>query len=1335
MRGYSYQVLRSVLAWIELPEGDVLYLEGAEDLDQVTQGSATTTQIKDTRSSGNVTLRSASVLKAIDNYWSHRERNPGRQIRFRYLTTSGVGGEQADPLGRGLPGIELWRRAKLSDDTARQTADLEAVRAFLLYQNDLSANLKAFLAGCSNESFLTELITPIDWDTAAGDTDAVLKAIQAHLVALGSTRGVPARDAEIVVGSLYLEVWRVATLDQERSLDRAAFHRVFDDNTRVSVPKAQYTALVTKLLAMGEENAPLPAVIGGFRVIEPPPPLPRRYYRRETVLTQIATRVARSPIVVLQGSTGMSKTTTATAFASDEDSAWGWVSLRGHDVQSAQRLLTAALAFVSAGFAALHVVIDDLDTGEDIRTHEAILAHLAAFQRNRGGLLILIVAQDPPQRLMQALNLGPEHIVRMPRFDRVEIDGFLAARGCTDPELRAAWAGIIELMTQGHPQLVHARVAVLEVAGYPRPSAKDLLATPVDVLDARAEARKLLVSLDPSTRELIYRLSLTAHLLTRGQILAIAEFPPPVDQPGNALDRLIGPWLEAAASDRYRMSPLVQNAGQDVNGDEWVQHAHRGIAWALLRGRTLTPDDVSAILIHALAAKDEAAIVRLALGLFTADSEVWRAIGDAAFWLVHIGVDGNLDAIFHGQTSLFLFRLMQLRVAAATESETAPLIVERFLAEQPGGDTTVPARLARHLLLSEALFRRLPSATLPQVLSWAVEYIRASDTLDEVLAAVRTSDPDPRFVGPNGSFDFACVAGFCLLQRVENKADLAELLTGLRQWEEGPLRRTLWVCRYELLARLPLDRVWLHEFQSQTPAWPEVVGLHDEVYALARRCGIDGLATAAAKVICRIVDENLNDPASALRRVEVFVGELGESPQLKDCRARILASMGDDAGALGQWRLALPKWEADDADLAPSFSYRLAALAAARLGLWSEAAELLATGADRAGSVEPTPLIRIGMLIDSGFAYWKAGDNPRAVDRFAAGLQLLDRVQLDAMVEPVYSLHKRIGHTLMWVEALSSGRPPAKFSEPPPACCSSLEPMAGERPAQTPVDFSISNLVRFEQSTGSGDVHLRSYADRLRTSPYVTVRAVALQTIIQWRVQHLRTDGFLTDVASLGRALAISQETRTGSEVDGLRKISDTAAPSLTTSHHEVMRSYSLRAVFAIAARGLIDEPLIASWREEVAAANVGEAFDAWLDLLEGLFVSGMIDAEATLRRRDIDWTTQCLVSLRTSMDHQTEPSLLIWCHGLWLRTLGHLPDRQWIGDDVATLVADGWARCADRPFLLSTPRTSVPALREAIAAADHGWSRVKRIVAAALNAVRYEAGAVAREALATFPD
>jgi hypothetical protein len=183
-------------------------------------------------------------------------------------------------------------------------------------------------------------------------------------------------------------------------------------------------------------------------------------------------------------------------------------------------------------------------------------------------------------RLCQALGIQAQDVIRMPPFDREEISDFLAQRGC-NTEWCEALAGIIGLTTQGHPQLVHARVASLESAGFPRLRASDLMQTPSDVLDAQAEARQLVAQLQPSFRDLIYRLSLTASLMDRERIMAIAAISPPIDEPGNAVDRLVGPWIEIVSRDIFRISPLITSAGQQVNGSAWARDMHGSIAQSL----------------------------------------------------------------------------------------------------------------------------------------------------------------------------------------------------------------------------------------------------------------------------------------------------------------------------------------------------------------------------------------------------------------------------------------------------------------------------------------------------------------------------------------------------------------------------------------------------------------------------------------------------------------------------------------------------------------------------------------------------------------------------------
>src|ERR1700688_3965340 len=111
LRGYGYQILHSVLAWLRLRPGETLYLEAAEDFDRIGDDRADLTQVKDTSGSGNITLRSSGVLDALGQYWDHRTRNPDRRITFRYLTTSRVGVEKDDPIGQGVGGLALWQRA------------------------------------------------------------------------------------------------------------------------------------------------------------------------------------------------------------------------------------------------------------------------------------------------------------------------------------------------------------------------------------------------------------------------------------------------------------------------------------------------------------------------------------------------------------------------------------------------------------------------------------------------------------------------------------------------------------------------------------------------------------------------------------------------------------------------------------------------------------------------------------------------------------------------------------------------------------------------------------------------------------------------------------------------------------------------------------------------------------------------------------------------------------------------------------------------------------------------------------------------------------------------
>ena len=108
--------------------------------------------------------------------------------------------------------------------------------------------------------------------------------------------------------------------------------------------------------------------------------------------------------------------------------------------------------------------------------------------------------------------------------------------------------------------------------------------------------------------------------------------------------------------------------------------------------------------------------------------------------------------------------------------------------------------------------------------------------------------------------------------------------------------------------------------------------------------------------------------------------------------------------------------------------------------------------------------------------------------RVFAAVELMDRMEDRAKIEPVRSLRRRAGHTLMWVSAATDGRLPAQFSEPPAAFCSNLRSSAEPVPSLAPFDFMLENLVRFEQLATNSNKSRDRYRIRLRGSAYGAVR-------------------------------------------------------------------------------------------------------------------------------------------------------------------------------------------------------------------------------------------------------
>ena len=566
MRGYWAQVWRSVLTWIDLGETERLYLEGTEDIDRINASAAETIQVKDV--SGNITLRSGDVINAIDNAWAHRQRNPSHTIKFRFLTTAGIGIEQGAPFGPGIRGLRLWRDSRLSGNAKQRERDGRAIADFLLAEGRVSTAVQAFLHKASNGQIWEQVITPIEWDTDAEEAPHVIQEIKDRLVVLGEKSGVAPDKAEDVAEHLYATANATATRQKDRCLTRAGLLRLFQERTQISLPAATANALFAAIPQHLRPAGPVPVAAGGKSgLIGRLPPLPARYYARQAVLGDITARLSSFPVLVLQGGTGVGKSITAVAHAAASTSPWGWVDMRAVPDTALPQILDRVAAELAAEDGLRHLVLDDIELPADCRPLETPILQIHAILVERAGHMLITSSVALPQRLSLALSLPAPATISIPPFSRDEITAFLIARRCPGPQVASWCAAFVELHTSGHAQLVHARVATLEAQGFPTPELENVIETPSDVVEARAEARRLIAALDTPTRELIYRLSITFQALSHRQVFAIAGRPPPIAEPGLALDKLVGPWLETVAEGLYRISPLLRGVGREVQGD------------------------------------------------------------------------------------------------------------------------------------------------------------------------------------------------------------------------------------------------------------------------------------------------------------------------------------------------------------------------------------------------------------------------------------------------------------------------------------------------------------------------------------------------------------------------------------------------------------------------------------------------------------------------------------------------------------------------------------------------------------------------------------------------
>ena len=232
LKGYAYQIYASALAWLDLGDDAELYLEVAQDYATAAKEALAAVQVKDTQA--NITINSANIRQAINDFVDLVKRNSGRRVALRFLTTSNIGTEQkVEDRAAGEPTLKYWARAA-------GDADIGPLRK-VLERLELNDEAKAYIKECTDEQLRSDLVGRISWDCGAPGFDQIKQEFEERVVTFANQHfGVPPSEAKRSAATILQHVLEKAIEAEpfKRKLTRAALLELVEKATHISIPRA-----------------------------------------------------------------------------------------------------------------------------------------------------------------------------------------------------------------------------------------------------------------------------------------------------------------------------------------------------------------------------------------------------------------------------------------------------------------------------------------------------------------------------------------------------------------------------------------------------------------------------------------------------------------------------------------------------------------------------------------------------------------------------------------------------------------------------------------------------------------------------------------------------------------------------------------------------------------------------------------------------------------------------------------------------------------------------------------------------------------------------------------
>jgi hypothetical protein len=1108
LRGYAYQLYVSALAWLRLQSEERLYLEVAEDFTLVSRDALEGVQVKDTSGSGRVTINSEDVRQALASFVELVKRNPRVKVTLRFLSTSEIGVEKSlEDRAAAQSVLEYWRKAASG-------ADVTPLREAVL-RAEITDEVRTFIQARDDDALRRDLLQRVFWDCGFAALDGVKRELADALVVYGSDRlRLTPRDVEGLPAMVVGEVLDASLRSEAhaRWLDAAALLRLCEERTRTAVPKSLLEDLIRNVFpSSGGGSAP----VVSRRLLESvnAVPMPTDVLPRQRVVQDVLQALSRFPLAFLNAGTGMGKSVVARLVVRSRPGEWMMLDLRDLSDDECEFRLAAAVG-EAASVALSGILVEDINQLDSNRRVASAFGRLVDALRRRDAVCLATCYRPVAGGVLDSIGCGEAACYTVPALNEAEVARLVQNYG-GEP---GAWTQAVFIRGgQGHPQLVRAALVGLRRRAWPANELSDFSASDALVDDIESERmsvrRRLVDSLEEAPRNLLYRTSLLLGRFQRQLALTIGGISPEIRSPGEALDTLVGPWIDSAGRDLLRVSPLAANSGFNVLSRAEQLAVHRAAA-AFLFSDGLRVDAADELFLHAVSGESDEILLQLALAVVTESDQKHRPL---ALWLPNLRVASTDRPISTGRADVArVLRLAQFLLVVAISDARASAVWESLSRETANETDIEQARGFETMALSKALL----ASKLPDAFPGWLQLLRRLRTLfneDPKLQeiATRAERGAPLYEGSRPT-----TLGLLFLFNASNVQHISQQLDLFLALNSLPAEERREYLSFALASRGAMTTVvnapWLAEVGRETINGHRAAGEYLQMSALANGWGEQALAIALRVVSSVMLDEYANDSDRALATLRAAESEFGQHFDLARARAKIhfrqrrhadmLAVVHDLSTQLGNFD-----------PLERAFLLRETGIGAAEQGDWARAASWFERAHDDAQTLpgDVSRRLAIGLRADMALAYYKGGDQHRAIELYEGVIEALPSIDGQDALGSVY-LSRVARHGVLWLFLQATGEDPASmagedFTTLVPGMCSNLNPPEQVREKElASLDVTWYLFAIVESQTMPPTAALERLRGRLRGRQIPSMELMVIERLVEGAIGSQAVNEFVS---------------------------------------------------------------------------------------------------------------------------------------------------------------------------------------------------------------------------------